>query len=59
MITMLIMIVIKGATRELFYNPLTAHPSVSNMYTQMARAPSCENHVQHTVRLSRATASLA
>ena len=41
---MIIMIVWKGALR-----------TVSNTYAKVARAKSCENHVRHIERLSRAT----
>ena len=40
---------------NIFYNLLTAPRTVSNTYTQVARAQSCANHVQHTDRSSRAT----
>ena len=35
-----------------FYNLLTVLQTISNTYTQVARAPSCANHVQHIERLS-------
>ena len=50
-------IVFKGAIRD-FYNLLTAPPTVSNTYAQVARAQSCANHVQHIERLSRARVML-
>ena len=44
---------LQGAIQD-FYNLLTAPPTVSNMYTQVAHAHSCANHMQHTERLSHA-----
>ena len=43
---------------EIFYNLLTAPRTVSNTYTQVARAQSCANHVQHIQRLSCASVML-
>ena len=43
---------------EIFYNLLTAQRIVSNKYAQVAQAQSCENHVQHIERLSRASVML-
>ena len=54
----IIIIAFKGAIRDFFYNLLTAPRTVSNMYTQVSRAQSCANHVQHIERLSRATCSV-
>ena len=56
-IIMIIIIALKGANRD-FYNLLTAPQTVSNTYAQEAREESCENHVQHIERLSRATCSV-
>ena len=42
--------------RRFFFNSLlTAPRTVSNTYTQVARAQSCANHVQYIKHLSRAT----
>ena len=52
---MLIVIIIafKGATRDFFYNLLTAPRSVSNTYAQVAREHLCsasgDCHVQHVM----------
>ena len=43
---------------RLFYNLLTAPRAASNTYTQVARAQSCANHMQHIERLSRASVML-
>ena len=51
---MIMIIASKSAILD-FSNLLTAPPTVSNTYTQVARAQSCANHVQHIERLSRAT----
>ena len=40
---------------EIFYNLLTALPTVSNTYAQVAWAQSCVNHMQHIEHLSHAT----
>ena len=45
---------LKGAIGDFFHNLLTAPRAVSNTHTQLARAQSCTNHVQHRVQ-SRAT----
>ena len=50
-----VIIAFQGTILDLFYNFLTAPRTVSNMYTQVAQAQSCANHVQHIERLSRAT----
>ena len=47
-------IALKGANRN-FCNVFTAPRTVSNTYAQVAKAKSCENHVQHIESLSRAT----
>ena len=39
---------------EILYNLLTTLWTVSNVYTQVARAQSCANHMQHVKRLSHA-----
>ena len=46
-IMMIMIIIFKGAVRDYF--------TVSNTYAQVAQAQSCENHVQHIERLSRAS----
>ena len=51
---MMIIIAFK-AQSEIFDNLLTAPRTVSNTYTQVARAWSCANDVQHIERLSSAT----
>ena len=43
---------------KIFYNLLTAPRTVSNMYTQVAQAQLCANHVQHVKHLSRASVML-
>ena len=40
---------------EICYNLLDAPQTVSNMYSQVAKAQLYENHVQHTERLSHVT----
>ena len=49
---MIIIIAFKGAVQDFFYNLLAAPRTVSNTYTQVVKAQSCENHVQHIERLS-------
>ena len=58
---LVIIIALKSAVRVglfsflfFLYNFLTAPRTVSNTYCQVTIAQSCENHVQHTERLSRA-----
>ena len=46
----IIIIAFKGAIRDFF--------TISNTYAQVARAQSCENHVQHIERSSRASVML-
>ena len=41
-----------------FYNLLTAPWTISNTYTQVARAQPCANHVKHIERLSHASVML-
>ena len=55
-IIIIIIIALKGTIRG-FYNLLTTPRTVSNTHTQVARAKSCANHVQHIQRLSHATCS--
>ena len=50
----MIIVTMRGAIREFFYNLLTAPRTVSNMYAQVARTQSNGNHVQHIGSLSRA-----
>ena len=45
----------RGSSRIFFYNLFAAPRTVSNTYAQVAKAQSCENHVQHIERISRAT----
>ena len=49
--TAMIINALKGAIQDFFYY-LTASPTVSNTYAQVARAQLCVNHVQHIERLS-------
>ena len=46
---------IQRRSSRFVYNLLAAPRTVSNTYAQVAKAQSCENHVQHIERLSRAT----
>ena len=57
MMIIIIIIIALKAQFEIFCccNLLTAPRTISNSYTQVARAQSCANHVQHIERLSRAT----
>ena len=54
MIIIIIIIAFKGKKSRFFYNLLTTPRTISNTYAQVARAQSCESHVQHIERLSRA-----
>ena len=54
MMMIMMMIALKCAIRDV-YNLLTAPLTVSSTYTQGAEEQSCENHVHHIERLSRAT----
>ena len=54
----IVIIAFKGAIRDFFYNLLTGPRTVSNTYTQVARAQSCADHVQHIERLSCASVML-
>ena len=58
MMLMMMMIALKGSIRDLFCNLLIVPRTVSNTYTQMARAQSCASHVLHIEHLSRATCRL-
>ena len=56
----MIIIAFKSAQFEIFFHNLLAAPrTVSDTYTQVAKAQSCENHVQHIERLSRAAEGFA
>ena len=54
LIIIIIIIALEGANQD-YYNLLNALRTVSNTYTQVARAQSCANHVQHIGRLSCVT----
>ena len=49
---------VQRRSSRFFYNLLAVPRTVSNTYSQVAKAQSCENHVQHIERLSHATCCL-
>ena len=53
-IIIIIIIALKGEIED-FYNLLTVPWTVSNTYSQVARAQSCANHVQHIEHSSHVT----
>ena len=56
---LLLLLLDKKDANLVFFNIFTAPRTVANTYTQVARAQSCANHVQHIERLSRATCGVS
>ena len=54
-IMIIVIIIILRCTISTNYNLVTALRTVSNMYTQVAWAQSCANHVQHIGHLPNVT----